>query len=98
MKKEIIMNTRGRKNTFEKKMNIVNTMQNLEETSRFLKERLIQMGYLEKVTIKNETKTRGRVPVTYVITGKGKGLLGMSKNWIKKSVVQTETEAVQQNV
>lgn len=42
-------------------------------------ERIVEKGYLEKVSAPNGN--RGRAPVHYVMTGKGRGYLNLSKNW-----------------
>lgn len=42
-------------------------------------ERIVMMGYLEKKSV--ETGKRGRRPVEYVLSGKGRGYLALSKNW-----------------
>lgn len=73
----------GRKDGLTK-FKIVEILREAEETgvassSRTYLERLVDKGYLEKHAI--QTGKRGRQPVEYRITGKGRGYLALSKNW-----------------
>lgn len=73
----------GRKDGLTK-FKIVEILREAEETgvassSRPYLERLVDKGYLEKHTI--QTGKRGRQPVEYRITGKGKSYLILSRNW-----------------
>lgn len=42
---------------------------------------LAELGYVERVEREVEVGRRGRRPTHYILTGKGKGLLALSKNW-----------------
>ena len=46
---------------------------------RYYLERLVEKGYLERKKLEKEG--RGRKPIAYLLTGKGRGFLAISKNW-----------------
>ena len=65
--------------SFNTKVSVANALMNLTEVSRFHKLQLIEMGYLTVDTVKKAS--RGRPAHDYVLTGKGRGLVALSKNW-----------------
>lgn len=70
--------TAGRPDALTKKM-VVAVLADPAANTRYYLERVTEMGYLEKVAVK--TAKRGRPAVEYVMTGKGKGLVALAKNW-----------------
>lgn len=73
----------GRKDGFTKKL-VVTVLRAALETGvanaqRHYLERLVEAGYLEKVNI--PTDKRGRPPVEYRLTTRGRSYANLSKNW-----------------
>jgi hypothetical protein len=68
--------------TFSTKSSVAKALVNLDTLSRFLKLQLVEAGYLKAVTVPSTGK-RGRPEVSYVMTGKARGLLALSRNWGK---------------
>lgn len=60
----------------------VNALNNLENVSYYHKRKLVEAGLLVEETV--ETGSRGRPAVNYNVSGKGRGLLALSKNWKNK--------------
>jgi predicted ArsR family transcriptional regulator len=61
---------------------VVEALRNLDGTSRFLKLQIQEMGYIVSKPVKSGK--RGRPAFEWILTGKGNGLLAISKNWGKK--------------
>ena len=76
--------TRGRKATFQTAKDKVAVLKAVQagdaDTSRFLKEQLVEQGLLEKVQVK-ATEGRGRPRVVYQVAGKGRNLITLSARW-----------------
>lgn len=74
---------RGRKEVFADKFAVVDMLERVKETgmgdSRYLTLKLAEMGYVEAEEVKSEG--RGRPRKVYKLTGKGRGRLGLAKNW-----------------
>lgn len=74
---------RGRKEVFADKFAVVDMLERVKETgmgdSRYLTLKLAEMGYVEAEDVKAEG--RGRPRKVYKLTGKGRGRLGLAKNW-----------------
>lgn len=71
--------TRGRPSIFDDKFDVVNALKNLDTTSRFLKRRLLEKGYLVEEQEKGEG--RGRPRKVYRLSTRGKSYVNLSKNW-----------------
>ena len=72
----------GRPDAMTGKM-VAGVLANLElgvkPVTRYYLERVAAKGYVAKKNVANGK--RGRPTVEYVVTGKGRGLLAMAKNW-----------------
>lgn len=78
------MAKRGRVKTYAKKIHIVEALQNLANVSYPLRRQLRDMGYLAvEPNMEVNTNVRGRKPLIYSVTGKGRSLIGASKGWAK---------------
>lgn len=66
---------------FNSKKNIVEHLSNPENISRYLAIQLCQLGYMEMESVKGEGP--GRPNIKYVVSGKGRSLLALSKQWNK---------------
>lgn len=77
-------NYKGRVATFATKKSVAKVLRDYiggNEVSRFLKLQLVEMGYLAVKPIDTETPRRGRKAHSYELSGKGRGLVALSKNW-----------------
>lgn len=83
----------ARNATFANKSNLVKSLENKDELSRFLSLQLVERGYLKVATVKHEG--RGRPAHVYELTGKARGYLALARNWGKKSanLVRAHREA-----
>jgi hypothetical protein len=77
---------RGRKSiNFSDKKVVAKFLRSFEaderSVSRYFLEKISESGYVERVQTEVEAGRRGRKPSHYVITGKGRSLLSLSKNW-----------------
>lgn len=72
----------ARKPTFRKSTAIIEALNNVESVSRFLALQLVEAGYLKIDVIHSER--RGRPQHRYVLTGKARGYLALSRNWGRK--------------
>ena len=76
-------NRSGRKEVFADKFAVVDMLERVKETgmgdTRYLTLKLVEMGYVEAEDVKSEG--RGRPRKVYKLTGKGRGRLGLAKNW-----------------
>lgn len=74
---------KGRPATFASNKAVAAALQavqsNEKSLSRFLKLQLAEKGLLEAVS--EQSGKRGRPRLTYQLTGKGRGLVALSKNW-----------------
>jgi len=74
---------RGRKEVFADKFAVVDMLERVKESgmgeSRYLTLKLVEMGYVEAEDVKSEG--RGRPRKIYKLTGKGRGRIGLAKNW-----------------
>ena len=70
---------KGRPAIFAKAKAKVDALQNLDNVSYYLKRQLVQQGLINAVKIVKDT--RGRPEYDYQVSGKGRGLIAMSKNW-----------------
>lgn len=78
------MAKRGRVKTYAKKINVVEALQNLADVSYPLRRQLRDMGYLAvEPNMEVNANVRGRKPLIYSVTGKGRSLIGASKAWAK---------------
>lgn len=50
--------------------------------SRYLAEQLVELGYMNRGLQPKAIRTRGRLKVVYFVSGKGRGLIALSKNWV----------------
>ena len=73
----------ARNATFANKFNLVKSLENKDNLSRFLSLQLVEKGYLKVVPVKHEG--RGRPSHLYELTGKARGYLALARNWGKKS-------------
>lgn len=73
----------ARTNSFNSTKSIVNALNALDKTSYFLKRQLVGKGYLTIDKTRTSEKA-GRYAYVYKVSGKGRGLLAISKNWGKK--------------
>jgi DNA-binding PadR family transcriptional regulator len=73
----------GRKEVFANKFAVVDMLERVKEMgmgeSRYLTLKLVEMGFVKAEDIKGEG--RGRPRKVYVLTGKGRGRIGLAKNW-----------------
>lgn len=79
----------ARKPTFEKKINVVEALANVgnfDALSYFHHRQLVADGYVT-ATKNAEAKTpgRGRMPLKYEISKKGRNLINLSRNWAKSA-------------
>ena len=68
--------------TFNTNKNIASTLVAINEgktVSRYLSLQLVALGLLKTEAVKNDG--RGRPRVIYSVSGKGRGLIALSKNW-----------------
>lgn len=65
--------------TFNNKA-IAAALKSFDTLSRYHRVQLVKMGYAEAKTEKL-TAGRGRPTVKYELSGKGRGLVALSKNW-----------------
>lgn len=75
-------NTRGRKPAFADKFAVVDALEKIqtgEFKSRYLTLKLVELGFVKTNNVKGEG--RGRPRVTFELTGKGRGRIGLAKNW-----------------
>lgn len=73
----------ARKPTFRNNKAIVDSLNDLGNVSRFLALKLVDMGY---VAIRaSQTGFRGRPSHTYVVTGKGRQLVALARQWGKQN-------------
>jgi len=74
---------RGRKEVFADKFAVVDMLEKVKVNgkgdSRYLTLKLVEMGFVAAVGVKCEG--RGRPRKVYELTGKGRGRLGLAKNW-----------------
>ena len=70
---------KGRPATFTKAKSKAFALQNLDGVSYYHKRQLVQQGLLNAVKIPQFG--RGRPQYDYQVSGKGRGLIAMSKNW-----------------
>lgn len=77
--------------TYNKKINVVEALKNLDNVSYFLRRQLVEEGYLT-ATKNPEAKTpgRGRMPLRYDWSPKGANLVRLSANWKPKQVETAE--------
>ena len=73
----------ARNATFANKFNLVKSLENKDNLSRFLSLQLVEKGYLKVATVKHPG--RGRAAHVYELTGKARGYLALARNWGKKS-------------
>lgn len=76
------LKTRGRKAVFADKFAVVDALEKVkagEFKNRYLALKLVDMGFVEAVPVKGEG--RGRPAINYELTGRGRGRLGLAKNW-----------------
>ena len=86
IKSNKVKDGRGRPATFTSKKSIAQHLAQPEKLSRFLKLQLVNQGLLEIVPV--HKATRGRPAFDYKLTGKGRGLVAISRNWGKKKTTQ----------
>lgn len=74
----------AKKHTFRNSKAVANALVTLQSdpnaVSRFLKLQLVDKGFLDVTQVK-KTDGRGRPSKVYVVNGKGRGLVALSKNW-----------------
>jgi predicted ArsR family transcriptional regulator len=74
---------RGPKEVFADKFAVVDMLEAVKTNgvgkSRYLTLKLVEMGLVEAVDVKGEG--RGRPRKVYTLTGKGRGRVGLAKNW-----------------
>ncbi len=78
----------SRKKTFEAKINVVEALNNLGDLSYYHRRQLVAQEYLKAVadpTLKKVPGSRGRDPLVYEVTGKGKNLIRLSASWGRKA-------------
>lgn len=75
------MSKLGRKSVFEDKFSVVDNLTEFDQTklSRYLKEQLVEKGFLKTETVK--LTGAGRPKIVYVLTGKARSYVALSKNW-----------------
>lgn len=74
--------TRGRKPAFADKFAVVDALEKIkngEFKSRYLTLKLVDLGFVKTTNVKGEG--RGRPRVIFELTGKGRGRIGIAKNW-----------------
>lgn len=76
----------ARSKTFVDKFAVVDALNALSDNaqadiSRFLKEQLVESGFLDKVKIEKRIPGRGRKPMAYTLTGKGKSYKNLARSW-----------------
>lgn len=79
-----VKNGRGRPSLIGNKKNLAKFLENgdFENVTNFMKQKLVNEGFLTVTKI--QTGKRGRPQEVLTVSGKGKGLLAMSRNWGKK--------------
>jgi predicted ArsR family transcriptional regulator len=70
---------RGRPATFATKKDIVKVLTGEKVVSRQLQLQLVEQGYLKVEKVKSGGV--GRPAHEFVVSGKGKGLIALSRNW-----------------
>lgn len=77
------MSKLGRKAEFENSKTVAKALRAVRDNglykSRFLTLKLVERGFVEAVNM--PSGFRGRPRVNYVLTGKGRGYVALSKNW-----------------
>ena len=73
------INTKGRPAAFATNKKVAAALADLDNVSRYLALQLVEKGLVEVQEVKNGTK--GRPAHNYVLTGKGRGLVALSKKW-----------------
>ena len=73
------INTKGRPSAFATNKKVALALGDLDNVSRYLTLQLVEKGLVEVQEVKNGTK--GRPTHNYVLTGKGRGLVALSKKW-----------------
>lgn len=76
------MSTRGRKPALADKFAVVDALEKIQSgdfKSRYLTLKLVELGFVKTTNVKCEG--RGRPRVIYELTGKGRGRIGLAKNW-----------------
>lgn len=74
----------ARSKTYIKKINVVEALQNLDNVSYFLTRQLVADGYVTATKNAEAKKAgRGRMPLKYEVSAKGKNLIRLSANWAK---------------
>jgi len=91
IKSNKVKDGRGRPATFTSKKSIAQHLAQPEKLSRFLKLQLVNQGLLEIVPV--HKAKRGRPAFDYKLTGKGRGLVAISRNWGKKKETTQVVEA-----
>lgn len=72
----------GRPELFSDKFAVVDALVSINEgkpISHYLSMKLVKLGYLEIEPMK--TGTRGRPRFSFKVSGKGRGRIGLAKNW-----------------
>ncbi len=82
----VVKSKRGRKAIdFADKKNVVRLLKLFQDdefaVSAYFLSQLKELGYVDRVQAEHEPGRRGRRPSKFVINGKGRGLLSLSKNW-----------------
>ena len=76
------MSTRGRKPALADKFAVVDALEKIKAgdfKSRYLTLKLVDLGFVKVNSVKGEG--RGRPRVIFELTGKGRGRIGLAKNW-----------------
>ena len=73
------MANRGRPSKFATSKAKVEALNNLNTMSRYMILQLVDLGLVEIQKIK--TEGRGRPAHNYVVSGKGRGLQALARNW-----------------
>ena len=88
----------ARKADFVVKVNVAKALRDLSGVSYFHKRQLVTEGYLEAVKVPEAKKvpgSRGRMPLAYQPTAKGRNLVNLSKSWAAfRETVQTVADEV----
>ena len=80
---KIVKNGRGRPSLIGNKKNLAAFLEtgDLTNVTNFMKQKLVNEGFLTVTRV--QTGKRGRPQEILTVSGKGRGLIAMSKNWKK---------------
>lgn len=85
----------ARTSAFVNKVNLAVMLNDLDNLSPHYAKTLMAMGYINKETYRIPG-SRGKLSVRFNLTGKGKGLVALSRNWKSVKEMGTPVMAISQ--